>query len=237
MRKNKITYIIALMLFASTFVSNAEDVNSILAKYRQATGDSAIKASEGWRAVGTNNMHGIIENFEFFYKPDGRFKYRASVRGFAKTLMFNGTEGWHTYMHIEIDLPQHEINLYHFYISVFYGIFERESYEPEEIQLVGEETIDGNLCYKLKLNFDEFIDDYAFIDKETYLLRKFTTFAPFHETVAPIEVRIKEYRETNGMMLPRTIEFHHENILFRTLHTLNFEPNFYLIDIDFKKLN
>jgi len=237
MIKNKIIYIIALVLFASTVVSNAEDVRSILEKHRQAMGDSAIKASEGWRVVGTNDMLGAIENFEFFYKPDGRFKYRASVRGFAKTMIFNGIEGWHTYQHMNLDLTKNDIDLFHFYISIFYGIFERESYEPEELQLVGEETIDGKSCYKIKMNFDDFLDDYVYIEKETYLIRKFTWFAPFHDTAAPVEVFINEYKETNGMMLPRTVLFHYDNHLVRTLHTLRFEPNFYLIDIDFKKLN
>jgi hypothetical protein len=78
-------------------------------------------------------------------------------------------------------------------------VYWKDSYET--VELAGEETVGGIDCWKVVLTPDAGEPVELFVEKETNLINKVVTIADTEMGKVPVEARLSDYREKDGILV------------------------------------
>ncbi len=77
----------------------------------------------------------------------------------------------------------------------------------KNIEIVGEEEIDGKSCFKVAfkpLNPDG-VDTFCYFDKEDFLIKKIVKDTYIQEKLAMAEISLSDYQSADGLLIPHTL--------------------------------
>lgn len=151
----KYKLLLVVAAFICSFVTNAQTVDEIVAKYFENTGGiEKWKALQGIRMTAKVNQGGMEIPLEIIQLKDGRQLTSISFQG--KTIkqgVFDGTDLWsHNFMTMKAEKSDAETTEnFKLDIGEFPDPFLTYKERGLTAELIGKETVDGTETYKIKL--------------------------------------------------------------------------------------
>lgn len=187
----------------------AQTADEIISKYIGFTG-----GAEKWKKIktvnskGTYNYGGVEFPFESWAKAPDLYKYTVTFKGKSFEQAFDGKEGWRidgfkkeTKKTIVKDKAaramanESDVELQSPFID----------YKKKEhtISLEGKDSVNGILCYKIKLVRKNGDEETYFFNTENYELLKKQAIAKNTElNNSPLDIYYTDYKKVNGLVLP-----------------------------------
>ncbi len=206
----RLVLVAVLLAAVSASVAMAQTVDEILDKYVEARGGiKALEKVENAKYYGTSTMQGMqVPGLLYIKRPD-KMRLEFTVQGQTMIQAYDGETGW--------------------YISPFMGKTTPEKMTPEDseeiremadiegplinpeekghtVELIGEEDLEGQPVYKLKLTKESGDVDYVYLDAEYYLELKTTAMRERQGAEIEVDSYSSDYKEANGLMIAHSIE-------------------------------
>lgn len=206
--------LVALMLAggAVTAPTLAQDLSSVLDKYYEAVGGlEAWKSVESMRATGKMVMQaqGLEAPFTMMAKRPKMLRIEFTFQGMTGVQAYDGETAW--------------------MIMPFLGKTEPEpmptdqakqlmedadldgpliGYEDEghEVELLGEDMVEGTSAYKLKLTRKNGDVEYWYLDSEYYVPIKVEGSRKIQGSEIEFETTLSDYKDVGGVMVAHSIE-------------------------------
>lgn len=211
---NLITMIGIVCLLLLSGSSHSQSASDIVSKYVQFTG-----GSDKWKKVktitsaGTYNYGGVEFPFQSYSKAPDHYRYIVTFNGKSFEQAYDGKTGW------RIDGFKNEkqktiLNGKDAVAMANESDVELESpfidYDKKghSISLEGRDTVDGNLCYIIKLSRKNGDNEKYFFSEENYALLKKQAIAKNTELQGDLlDIFYTNYRTANKITLPYKITF------------------------------
>jgi hypothetical protein len=209
--KTTICYFIAIIAGTTAFSQSADEVVS---KYIQFTGGvKKCKRIKTITSTGTYNYGGVEFPFESWSKTPDLYKYTVTFNGKSFEQAYDGKEGW------RIDGFKKETKKTILKDKAATAMANEADVELQSpfidyktkghtISLEEKDSVNGKLCYKIKLvrkNGDE--EDYYFSSENYELLKKHAIAKNTELNSSPLDIYYTDYKKADGLTVPFKITF------------------------------
>ena len=202
---------IFIMLVCTVVLVQAQSADDIIQKNISAKGGAdKMKAVQSFIAFGKFSQSGLDIPFIMTQKRPRMFMLQATFQGKTQVQAFDGTTGWAINPFSGRDIAEKmdadALKETKFQADIDGPLVDYAS-KGYKVEYVGEEDIDGSPTFHLKLTTQE-ADIYDFyLDKDSYLEVKEKAHIKQQDgTTQDAETNFSNYKETNGILFPYTIE-------------------------------
>ncbi len=201
----KVFFITTMMVFTLSLL--AQDLGKIVDNYEKAAGVDKLSQLTSVSITGTISQMGAQMPLRMLEKGSDKFKIVTSYNGMDIVQVVNGDRGYMVNPMVGSSEP---INLNAEQIDQIKsnGILRsplRDLMDKGNLALDGEETFNGKSCFRLKSTV-EGNTAYFIIDKSSNLIVGQRLLVNQMGTEVQIEMVMSDFRETEGVMIPRIIE-------------------------------
>jgi outer membrane lipoprotein-sorting protein len=190
--------------------AGAQTLDEVLAKYYEARGGlDKIAAVDTAKITGTMTMGpGVEAPFTWYWKRPNKLRVEFTVQGQTGVQAYDGTTAW---MYLPFmgktepeKMPDEQIKNMEDQAD-FEGALVNWKEKGNEVELVGEESIEGTDAYKLKITRKSGDVDYDYLDAEYYLEIKSEGTRTMRGQPIEFESSIGDYKEVDGLMIPFSV--------------------------------
>jgi hypothetical protein len=199
----------SLLLLAVVYSSlvSVQTLDEIIAKNSEARGGiDNILAIKSAQATGTMTMGpGMEAPFAWEWKEPNKFRIDFTIQGQTGTQAFDGNKGW---MHMpfmgktEPELIPEEQNKDMAQQSDFHGQLVNYREKGHQVELVGNEEIEGTEVFKLKITLKDGDVLYSYLDAEHFLEIKQEGHHKRGDASVVRTTTFGDYRNVNGVVFP-----------------------------------
>lgn len=197
-------FLVALMVFA-VIGTNAQSLDDVLKKHYAATGVEEFGNIKSFIIDAKMSMMGMDMPMTVKMKQPKKFKVEMEMMGQKTVSAFDGNKGWmiNPMMGSGIqDLEGPELDKAMDQANMMEGELYNYKDKGFTAELVGKEGND----YQIKLTgTDGSVKNY-FINKDSYLISRFTAKVEAMGQTMDVETKMKEYHKVEGMMIPKVTE-------------------------------
>jgi hypothetical protein len=190
--------------FLAAVLLNAQSLEDIVKNYTSANKLDQIKSKKTIKITGKMSMMGMEMPMEIWMKNPDKIKTVTNMGGQEIIQAFDGEKGYSvnpmTGSTGAVEMKPEELKQ-----LLRSNSFENtmENYlKNGQLELAGEDAVNGKPVYKIKATVEQGIVSNLFIDKATYLLTKSTMDINQGGMPMTVETYPSEYTETNGIMMP-----------------------------------
>ncbi|HUO83469.1 MAG TPA: hypothetical protein VM534_00010 [Thermoanaerobaculia bacterium] len=196
------------MLIAAT--GQAQTVDQIIAKNFEAKGGlDKLRAVESMKLTGSMTMGPMEAPFTLLSKRPSMLRIDFTIQGMTGTQGFDGTTAWSLMPFMGKTDPEimPEAMAKDFRQQAdFDGPLVDWKDKGHQVELVGEEELEGTPVYKLKLTLKEGDETMLYLDKDSYLEIKSTSKRTVNDQELQFETSLGDYKEVGGILVPHSIE-------------------------------
>jgi outer membrane lipoprotein-sorting protein len=198
----KSIFIIAGLLIAS--VLNAQTLNEIIKKYSEANRFDKISGFSTVKIKAKISMQGMELPVDIWMKNPDKIKTVTNLAGQEIISAFDGKKGYvvnpATGSNKPVEMTSEEINQAK-NNNIFLNILDNYN-KQGKLTLLGDEDVNGNPAYKIKINVDGADSAIMYIDKKSFFVTKSTTTVSQNGMTMTVNSFPGDYREVNGLILP-----------------------------------
>ena len=205
----KITISIVAVLFLSTALVSAQDLDKVLKNYFEVLGQETMLASKNSKSIGKMITQGLEIPFVQYAEAPNKFRLEATFQDMTLIQTYNGKEGWTLNPFIggtefqamsEDELKAAEIQ------SDYEGMLWNWKDKGYKLSLEENEEVEGVDCYVVKVA-TESEDTYTYyIDAENYVTIKMTSKVIMQGQAVESDTYMSNYQEGDGFIFPGKVE-------------------------------
>lgn len=232
MKTKKISTIITLIFSLFSIISQGQNIDEIIKKHIDARG-----GQEKWDAVKSIKMMGQytsfsdIKPFQMIVTAEGLYRFDFGMGQFNLSQGYDGEiawmiNPWWDFSHPYEALPAEVFNAEQRteICSPFYK-YKEKGYQ---VELLGNEDVEGVDCYKIKLIRADGKQETWFLNAETYLEVKSLGYGEDFGRLYPAEIFFDNFQEIEGLVIP----FFRESSYIHRYRVLEYDKAEINIDID-----
>lgn len=198
----KTIFIITGLLIATLL--NAQTLDEIIKKYSEANRFDKLSGFSTVKIKAKISMMGMDLPVDIWMKNPDKIKTVTNLGGQEIISAYDGRKGYvinpATGSNTPVQMSAEEINQAR-NNNIFLNIL--DSYNKQgKLTLLGEEDVNNNPAFKIKVDVDGVNSAIMYIDKKTYLVSKSTTTVTQNGTTMTVNSFPSDYREVNGLLLP-----------------------------------
>lgn len=229
MKLLKTRILIILFFVCIAPITIAQELDEIIAKHIEAHG-----GAENWNAVESMKISGrftafsVEEDFFAFKTAEGAY-YSELYLGQHKVIeAFDGQVGWTIDPWQDFTFPRElnrlEVNVFRQKSEFFTPLFNYKE-RGIEVELLGEQDVDGIDVYAIKLTRPDGNMETWYLDASTFLEYKYESNWVDFAYPAPAECYFDDFRTIKGLVIPHFVErtfFQRDRIL--QIESIDFNP-------------
>lgn len=175
-------------------------------------GGEAWKALESARIAGTMVINGKQGPFLLEFKRPNKWRREVSFKGKPEITTFDGETGW--FVRAKRAKPRAMtpgmISLIGLEVPLFGPLLLDHSTAIQNIELVGEENVDGMAAYKIKVTRDSGHVDHIYVDAERFLVfrldRRTRIPARWGPLIFEKQTFVGNYKRVGALMFPHALD-------------------------------
>lgn len=183
---------------------NAQNLDEIIRKYSVANRFDKISGFSTVKIKAKISMNGMELPVEIWMKNPDKIKTVTNLMGQEIVSAYDGKKGYvinpATGSAKPVEMSADEINQAR-NNNIFLNILDNYN-KQGKLTLLGEEDVNNNPAYKIKVDVDGVNSALMYIDKKTYLISKSTTTVSQNGMTMTVNSFPGDYREVNGLLLP-----------------------------------
>jgi len=201
----------AIVAVAAISLVSAQTVDEILQKHYEARGGlEKIRSIQSARRQGTIMMGGqMTAPFTWEWKSPSKIRIEFSVQEMIGVTAFDGEDGWSLMPFVgqtePVKMPPEELESVKAETD-FHGPLVDYASKGHQIELLGQEELDGGPAYKLKVTQSSGEVTLVYIDAESFLEVRSDAIRNMQGMDLDIQVMLLDYRAVDGLMLPHKFE-------------------------------
>ncbi len=214
MQSKNVSWLLCAVLALSA-PGAAQTVDEIVQKNLEAKGgEEAWMAVETARIGGTMRMGGsaagaVEAPFTIEFKRPDKVRVEFTMQGMTAVQAFDGSVGWSVMPFLGKTEPEEmaEDQLKQIKDQAeLEGPLVNYKAKGHEVELLGEEDVDGTPAYKLKVTKANGDVDYLFLDAEYFVEFKTEAVRELQGNEVEISTVIGDYKEVDGLLFPHSME-------------------------------
>lgn len=198
---------VILISVIATGTIYAQNLDNVIEKHLEAINAEKLSQLKSLYIKGHISMSGMQLDMEMYEKAPDKIKSVSNFNGMDMVQVINGDRG---YMINPMMGSSEPVTLTADQIasvrttSMLHSSVE-DAYRQGNMVMEGEETIGGRPAFKIKITAPEGTR-YVFIDKESYYLVQMRMNVIQMGSENSIELRMKDFTDTDGIIMARTID-------------------------------
>ncbi len=198
---------VVLISLIATGTLSAQNLDEVIEKHLEAINAEKLSQLKTLYIKGQISMQGMQLDMEMFEKAPDKLKSVGIFSGMDMVQVINGDRGYmiNPMMGSTDPIPLTTEQIAALRSSSILNSSVEDAYRQGNMVMEGEEAVEGKPAYKIKINAPEGTR-YIFIDKESYYLIQMRMTVDQMGMEATVELRMKNFSDTNGIIMARTID-------------------------------
>ncbi len=197
--------LISCLLF--TTMADAQSLEQVIRKHLKAINADKLTAFRTLVLKGHMNMQGMDLAMQIYEKVPDKIKSMSNINGMEMVQVVNGDRGYmiNPMMGSNEAVPLTPDQIASVKNGSMLNSNILEEYESGYMMLEGEESVAGRPAHKIKISAPE-ATRYIFIDKQSHYLTQMRMSVNQMGNTITVEIRMSDFKDTDGVMMARTID-------------------------------